>query len=115
MSENNSVQTYDPVTGQPVVQPAAENPQAAPAAGPKKVRVGFIFLAIVPMVVLIAIQTMAQIPFMIMSVIKVYNEGIPIDLTDAYELGIFITQDFMENYAEYAYLIYSVIGLIVFI
>ena len=115
MSENNSIQTYDPVTGQPVVQPAAENPQAAPAAGPKKVRVGFIFLAIVPMVVLIAIQTMAQIPFMIMSVIKVYNEGIPIDLTDAYELGIFITQDFMENYAEYAYLIYSVIGLIVFI
>ncbi|MBR4947902.1 MAG: CPBP family intramembrane metalloprotease [Clostridiales bacterium] len=120
MSENNPGQTYDPVTGlpvnQPAVQPAVETqtPAAAPAANPKKVRIGFIFLAIVPTVVLMTIQTIAQLPFMVLSIIKIYNEGMSIDITDTYGLAEYITRDFMMNYAEYAYIIYSVIGLIVF-
>ena len=114
MSENNSEQNYEPSMSQPSVQPAAGTAESVAAGNSKKVRVGFIFLAIVPMVVLIAIQTFAQIPFMIMSVVKLFNEGVSFDLQDTFELADYITSDFMTNYAEYAYLAYSVIALIVF-
>ena len=113
MSENNSEQIYDPSMSQPAVQPAAAA-DTATANSPKKVRIGFIFLALVPMVVLIVIQSLAQIPFMVMSVIKLYNEGMSIDFQDTFELADYITRDFMSNYAEYAYIAYSVIAFIVF-
>ena len=100
MSENNTIQEQNTA-----VQTPAEEPK-------KRFRVGFVFLAIVPMAVLMMIQTVSQLPFLILAVVdtaKVSAQGT--EFNDAYGE---IMKIFNDKYALYAYLIYAVIGLAVF-
>ena len=70
MSENNvdqqvqQVQQVQPVQPVQEAQPAAEAPK-------KRVRVGFIFLSIVPVAVLLAIQSITQVPFLIIAALDI--------------------------------------------
>ncbi len=78
----------------------------------KKVRIGYIFLSVVPLAVLVVIQTVAQIPFLIMaSVDAVTGTDISGDAFDIYDK---ILEIFKGKYAIYAYLIYSAVGVAVF-
>ena len=100
MSENNTVQEQNTA-----VQTPAEEPK-------KRFRVGFVFLAIVPMAVLMMVQTVSQLPFLVLAVVdtaKVSAQGT--EFNDAYGE---IMKIFNDKYALYAYLIYAVIGLAVF-
>ena len=100
MSENNTIQEQNTA-----VQTPAEEPK-------KRFRVGFVFLAIVPMAVLMMVQTVSQLPFLVLAVVdtaKVSAQGT--EFNDAYGE---IMKIFNDKYALYAYLIYAVIGLAVF-
>lgn len=98
MSENNVIQEQN--TGAPV------NPEA-----PKKIRIGLVFLSLVPMAILMMVQTMAQIPFLILAVINAMDEAKTMPDLDVYTEMMNI---FSDKYAIYAYLIYAVIGLVIF-
>jgi len=100
MSENNIIQ-----------EQKTEIPAAAEPAK-KKIRVGFIFLAFVPMAVLMMIQTAAQFPFLMIAAAETAQKSAAsVDPLDLYSEMLKI---FNEKYAFIAYLIYAVIGLIVF-
>ena len=80
MSENNVDQQVQPVQTAQQVQPAetiqqAQEAQPAAAAPKKRVRVGFIFLSIVPVAALIGIQSVTQIPFLIKAIFDL-NSGV---------------------------------------
>jgi membrane protease YdiL (CAAX protease family) len=100
MAENNVNQ----------VQPA--NVQV-PAEEPKRVRVGYIFLSLVPVAVLLAIQTVTQIPFMAIAMAETVSEagGNPGDVLDTM---MRMSEVFNAKYAVWAYMLYGVIALIVF-
>lgn len=100
MAENNVNQ----------VQPA--NVQV-PAEEPKRVRVGYIFLSLVPVAVLLAIQTVTQIPFMAIAMAETVSEagGNPGDVLDTM---MRMSEVFNAKYAVWAYMLYGVIALVVF-
>lgn len=119
MSENNFEQQAQPVQQTQQVQPAQQTqpvsqaPQVQPAAAaPKKrVRVGMIFLSIVPVAVLLAIQSFTQVPFLIWAALETTTSTTssnPIEVSEK------LLQTFNERFAVYAYLLYAVVGLIVF-
>ena len=100
MSENNI--TQEQMTEKP----------AASEIVKKRLRVGFIFLALVPTAVLMMIQTVAQVPFLILSVVETAKKSeAGTEFFDAYDEMLKV---FNDKYAIYAYLIYAVIGLVVF-
>ena len=116
MSENNVDQQVQPVHTAQQVQPAetvqqAQEAQPAAAAPKKRVRVGFIFLSIVPVAALIGIQSVTQIPFLIKAIFDL-NSGAASG--DPFAVGEELLEIFNTRYAVYAYLLYAVIGLIVF-
>lgn len=100
MSENNVNQ----------VQPASAQ---VPAQEPKRVRVGFIFLSFVPVVVLLVIQTISQMPFMAIAFAEAMEEAGG-NNPDFVDLIIKVSEVFNAKYAIWSYLLYAVIGLIVF-
>ncbi len=100
MSENNVNQ----------VQPASAQ---VPAQEPKRVRVGLIFLSFVPVVVLLVIQTISQMPFMAIAFAEAMEEAGG-DNPDFVDLIIKVSEVFNAKYAVWSYLLYAVIGLIVF-
>ena len=100
MSENNVNQ----------VQPASVQ---VPAQEPKRVRVGFIFLSFVPVAVLLAIQTVTQMPFMVIAMTEYVQEAGG-NIPDFYDAMIKMSEVFNAKYAVWAYLLYAVVGLIVF-
>ena len=100
MSENNVNQ----------VQPASAQ---VPAQEPKRVRVGFIFLSFVPVVVLLVIQTISQMPFMAIAFAEAMEEAGG-NIPDYVDLIIKMSEVFNAKYAIWSYLLYAVIGLIVF-
>ena len=100
MSENNVNQ----------VQPASAQ---VPAQEPKRVRVGFIFLSFVPVVVLLVIQTISQMPFMAIAFAEAVEEAGG-NNPDFVDLIIKVSEVFNAKYAVWSYLLYAVIGLIVF-
>ena len=102
MAENNVNQ----------VQPAAANAQI-PAENKKRVRVGYIFLSIVPVAVLIAIQSISQTPFMFMAMSEAAKDT-DLDLTNFMDVMTKMSEIFNAKYAIWAYMIYGVIALIVF-
>ena len=73
----------------------------------KRLKVGYLFLAIVPSALIMMIQTVVQFPFLIMSMLNLME--VPGGFT--YEA---LMDDFNEKYAAYVYIIYAVIGVIVF-
>lgn len=103
MAENNSEQIN--------VQ-TVQTPEVNVSGQKKRVRVGFIFLSFVPVAVLWAIQTVAQVPFIIIAALEaVSGMTSPEDSADAFTDMYTI---FTEKYVEWTYLIYIVIALIVF-
>ena len=100
MSENNVNQ----------VQPASAQ---VPAQEPKRVRVGFIFLSFVPVAVLLVIQTISQMPFMAIAFAEAMEEAGG-NIPDFVDLIIKMSEVFNAKYAIWSYLLYAVIGLIVF-
>lgn len=80
----------------------------------KPIRVGFIFLSIVPVAALVVIQSLAQMPFLVLAFVDLMKQS---DITDPLELFTSSTEAlaiFNEKYSLWAFLLYSVIGLIVF-
>ena len=73
----------------------------------KRLKVGYLFLAIVPSALIMMIQTVVQFPFLIMSMLNLME--VPGGFT--YEA---LMDDFNEKYAAYVYIIYAVIGVILF-
>ena len=100
MSENNVNQ----------VQPASAQ---VPAQEPKRVRVGFIFLSFVPVAVLLVIQTISQMPFIAIAFAEAMEEAGG-NIPDYVDLIIKMSEVFNAKYAVWSYLLYAVIGLIVF-
>lgn len=100
MSENNTIQEQNTA-----VQTPAEEPK-------KRFRVGFVFLAIVPMAVLMMVQTVSQLPFLVLAVVEAMNKA-EIQGPD-FDMYSEMLNVFNDKYAIYAYLIYAVIGLVIF-
>ena len=100
MSENNTIQEQNTA-----VQTPAEEPK-------KRLRVGFVFLAIVPMAVLMMVQTVSQLPFLVFAVVEAMNKA----ETQGPDFDMYseMLNVFNDKYAIYAYLIYAVIGLVIF-
>lgn len=78
----------------------------------KKIRVGYIFLAIIPVAVLIVIQTLSQTPFLIVAAKDLIDNGFYSPAVEDYVSELMHT--FNDKYAFYSYLVYAVVGLIVF-
>ena len=98
MAENN-------VNQQPV------QVEAPVAAKPKKrIRVGFIFLALVPVYAIISIQTITQVPFLFVAMADIAKNATSADATDMAQ----VLEVFNQKYAFWAYLLYAVVGVIVF-
>ena len=102
MAENN---------GQQIIKEQTPNNEVK-AASDKKIRIGYIFLSIVPVAVFLAIQTASQTPFIMMAAYEAATR--PNSPSDPVEATMFMMEVFNEKYAIYAYLIYAVIGLVVF-
>ena len=79
-----------------------------------RIRIGYVFLSVVPVAVLMAVQTLAQIPFLILSCVDVIKGTDP-DSIDNFTVFLdAIMMTFNEKYTVYMYLVYSVVGLIIF-
>lgn len=81
--------------------------------GKKKVRVGYIFLSIVPVAALLAIQTVCQIPFLVLASLGVAKNASAGGLNYS-ELEKTTMEVFSEKYLSITYSMYIVAGLIVF-
>ena len=114
MAENNvnqqqmPVETVQQVPSQTVQQVPAENVQAAKPK--KKVRVGFIFLSMLPVYAIISIQTVTQVPFLFIAMAELEKTSGAAAATDMNAVFDF----FNEKYAFWAYLLYSVVGIVAF-
>lgn len=106
MAENNVNQQQMPVEA--VQQVPAENVQAAKPK--KKVRVGFIFLSLLPVYAIISIQTVTQVPFLFFAMAELEKTSGTAAATDMNTVFDF----FNQKYAFWAYLLYSVVGIIAF-
>ena len=94
-----------------VKEPLSEETGVQPR---KKVRVGMVFLSIVPVAILIAIQTITQVPFFGLAAVDVYKDGNYQDPESAIEATQKLLEVFVEKYALYAYMLYAIIGILVF-
>lgn len=114
MAENNvnqqqmPVETVHQVPVEAVQQVPAENVQAAKPK--KKVRVGFIFLSLLPVYAIISIQTITQVPFLFFAMAELEKTSGTAAATDMNTVFDF----FNQKYAFWAYLLYSVVGIIAF-
>ncbi len=104
MSENNGNQ----VIGE------TKDSEVKEAGVTKKVRVGYVFLSFVPVAVFLAVQTLTQMPFIIMAAVDVYRGDVASNIADPSDVAQNLNGLFNERYGIYAYLLYSVVGLVVF-
>lgn len=102
------VETVQQVPVESVQQVPAENVQAAKPK--KKVRVGFIFLSLLPVYAIISIQTVTQVPFLFFAMAELEKTSGTAAATDMNTVFDF----FNQKYAFWAYLLYSVVGIIAF-
>lgn len=82
------------------------------AVSDKKLRIGYVFLSLVPVAIFLVIQTACQMPFFIMASVEAVNN--PDAPSDPIEAVYYLMEIFNDKYAVYAYLSYAVIGLVVF-
>lgn len=104
MAENNVDQV---IVKEADAAPQTEKPK-------KKVRIGFIFLSVVPVAVLIYIQSMCQIPFLLLTSIYIRENGLAENVKDAAEGASLVMKVFNEQYGFYAYMAYAFVSLITF-
>ena len=97
MSENN---------GNQIIGETKES-EVKTAELPKKVRVGFVFLSLIPAAVFLAIQTMTQMPFIILAAVDVYKGEVASNIADSSDIAENLIGLFNEKYGIYAYLLYS--------
>lgn len=112
--EQKDVKVTEQVTEDTAVQaaPAIEEPALA---SKKRVRIGLIFLSVVPVAILLFIQTITQIPFFIMAAADIAKDNPSIEAAeDVINTSENLMRVFVDNYALYAYTLYAVIGIIVF-
>lgn len=76
--------------------------------GKKKVRNGYFFLSFVPFGILLAVQSVATLPGMIMSIVEIEKENL------GYEMNV-LMEVFNKKHALPGYLAYCVISLAIFI
>lgn len=82
------------------------------AAPKKRIIVGYIILGLVPAAILMMIQTIAQIPFLVLAAFNVVNEGLVSDNSiDNFNTIISV---FNERYSIFMYALYGIAGIIVF-
>ena len=74
----------------------------------KKVRVGYIFLAFVPFAVMMAIQTVVQLPGTILSIAEISKSGQPYDFD-------LLMKTFNEKYGLISYTVYALACIAVFL
>ena len=74
----------------------------------KKVRVGYIFLAFVPFAVMMAIQTVVQLPGTILSIAEISKSGQPYDFD-------LLMKTFNEKYGLISYTLYALACIAVFL
>jgi len=84
------------------------NPETTPELNGKKIRAGYIFLALVPFAVIMVLQTVAVLPGMILSVFEFSKNNHDFDLPALMKL-------FNEKYAVFSYIGYCVVALAVFL
>lgn len=98
-------------SGQQMISEQTQNPEAKTASD-KKIRIGYIFLSLIPVAIFLVIQTASQMPFILMAAFESANDpNVPADPVEA---TLHMMEIFNGKYSFYAYLIYAVIGLIVF-
>lgn len=75
-------------------------------------KIGFLCLSLIPVAVILMIQTIAQVPFLILAV----TDAVKLVQASSGTLEIYdlLLDIFNEKYSSFAYLAYVVIGLIVF-
>ena len=78
------------------------------ASGRKAVRKGFIFLSFVPFAIVMAVQTAATTPGIILAMLELEKQGLPYEMSKLMEI-------FNERYAAGAYIAYCVICIAVFV
>ena len=91
-----------------------DNAAVAPIAGKKKVTIGYVFFSLIPLAVFLMIETVCQMPFIILSIVDVTKETKTMELNRALNFTERFMEVFNERYAFYAYLLYAVVGLVVF-
>lgn len=80
----------------------------------RKIKVGFIFLALVPVAVFLMVQTVAQMPFFILAAVDVYKGAVATTVSDPTDITMNLMGIFNERYALYSYFAYAILGIIVF-
>ena len=95
-------------------EPAVKETAVATETNKKKLKMGFAFLSLVPLAVFLMIQTVSQMPFLVLAAAEAMNNGGVSDLSETYDFYENLMLIFNEKYALYAYLAYAVIGLVVF-
>ena len=112
--EQNEIKSAEQISAETVTETAAVNETVSEPAK-KRIRVGLIFLSVVPVAILLLIQTVSQVPFFIMAGADLANEGISYDSAeDAIEATQRLMSIFVDKYAIYSYVLYSVIGILIF-
>ena len=87
---------------------------ATDIAPEKKIRVGFIFLALVPVAAVFVIQTICETPFLILSVIDAVKGSAAADFSSALDVSSSVLDIFYNKYMYPFYLLYSVLGALTF-
>ena len=80
----------------------------------RKVRVGMVFLSLIPLSVFLMIQSVSQFPFLFLAMAEAYQSEAYKNAATVTESTRVIMDIFNSKYAIPAYLIYSIAGLIVF-
>lgn len=81
---------------------------------PRKIKVGFIFLSLVPVAIFLMVQTVAEMPFFIMAIVDVYKGAVATTVSDPTDVTQNLIGIFNERYALYSYFAYAVLGIVVF-
>ena len=100
------VQQQVPVETMQQVQ--SETVQAAKPK--KKIRVGFIFLSLVPVYAILCIQTITQVPFLFLAMVDIDRTSGPKNATDMKQ----VFDLFNQKYAFWAYFLYAIVGVVAF-
>ena len=80
----------------------------APVTDGKKKHMGYFFIAFIPFAIMMALQTAAMIPGMILTVAELSKSGQNYDVT-------FLMKTFNEKYAIYCYMAYCVAAITIFL
>ena len=77
-------------------------------------RIGYILLGVTPIFTILTIQSITQIPFLILASVDIAKNAKALGVTDPMEATRILMEVFNEKYAFYAYLLYTFFGFLVF-